>query len=116
MTAIYDYNAQVLSDVKDFLEENEISLTSENLDEIYDTLFVEDSVTGNASGSYFCSAYEARKALFLNEDLFLEAIDGLGYDEDKGAAIYLSEPETADVIIRCYLLGPVLNTLLEEQE
>lgn len=56
----YNYFAAVKEDVLNYINENEIVVTSENRDEVEqelnDTLFTCDSVTGNASGSYTFNA------------------------------------------------------------
>lgn len=50
----YDYFAAVKEDVLNYINENNIVVTSENRDEVEqdlnDTLFTCDDVTGNASG------------------------------------------------------------------
>lgn len=52
----YDYLEAVKEDVKNYIEENGIKVTSENREELEeqlnDDLFTCDSVTGNGSGSY----------------------------------------------------------------
>ena len=59
----YDYFAAVKEDVLNYINENNIEVTSENRDEVEqdlnDTLFTCDSVTGNASGSYTFNAWTA---------------------------------------------------------
>lgn len=72
----YDYFAAV--------NENNIVVTSENRDEVEqdlnDTLFTYDSVTGNASGSYTFNAWTAEEYLCHNWDLLGEALTELGCD------------------------------------
>lgn len=50
----YDYLRAIKEDVLNYINENNIVVTSENRDEVEqdlnDTLFTYDSVTGNASG------------------------------------------------------------------
>ena len=63
----YDYLENVKEDVKEVLEENyseqleELKNDEINADwfasKLHDDLFVDDCVTGNASGSYFCNSY-----------------------------------------------------------
>lgn len=52
----YNYLENVKEDVRNYIEENKIVVTSSNREEVEqelnDTLFVNDSVTGNSSGSY----------------------------------------------------------------
>lgn len=112
----YDYLENVKEDVRNYIEENEIVVTSSNREEVEqelnDTLFVNDSVTGNASGSYTFSAWQAEENLCHNFELLTEALTELGCDLsylEKGA-------EACDVTIRCYLLGQAISGVLAEIE
>ena len=57
----YNYREQVKSDILDYIAENEIKVTASNREEVaeqlQDELWANDSVTGNASGSYTCNAW-----------------------------------------------------------
>ena len=113
----YNYYEAVKDDVLDYINEN-INLedyeTLEDLEEyLNDELFTEDSVTGNASGSYTFSSYKAKENICHNLDLLREALQEFGYDPG-----YLLEngAEAADVTIRCYLLGSVISEVLDEIE
>lgn len=111
----YDYKEAVKDDVLDYINENfeEGEITEENRDEIeqqlYDNLFVSDSVTGNASGSYTFDAWEAESYLCHNLDLLMEAMEEFGSQPNdfKGA-------EWGDVTIRCYLLRGAISKALDE--
>ena len=75
----YDYREAVKEDVLEYIR-NEINLedfdTLEELEEhLNETLWTEDSVTGNASGSYTFSTYEAEENVCHNLDLLGEALD-----------------------------------------
>lgn len=77
-------------------------------------MWTEDSVTGNASGSYYCNTWEAEEALAHNWDLLTEALEEFGMADvisilEKGA-------EWCDVTIRCYLLGQAISEAIEEIE
>lgn len=115
----YDYRQAVRDDILDYIKEHDIQVTNKNREEVqeflYDTLFVEDSVTGNASGSYTFNAWKAEEYLCHNLDLLAEAIDEFGAD----AGTYkdcIESAETADVTIRCYLLTECLSSVLDELE
>lgn len=115
----YDYRQAVRDDILDYIKEHDIQVTNKNREEVegflYDTLFVEDSVTGNASGSYTFNTWKAEEYLCHNLDLLAEAIDELGAD----AGTYkdcIESAETADVVIRCYLLTECLSSVLDELE
>lgn len=112
----YDYLENVKEDVRNYIEENKIVVTSSNREEVEqelnDTLFVNDSVTGNASGSYTFSAWQAEENLCHNFELLTEALTEFGSDLsylEKGA-------EACDVTIRCYLLGQAISKVLDEIE
>ena len=101
----YDYYAAVRSDAEDYLEENYEGPIEDETD-AYDDMFVSDSVTGNASGSYYCNTWQAESALCHNSGLLAEAIEEFGSCKP--------DPESQDVTIRCYVLGQVLHDVVEE--
>lgn len=111
----YDYREAVKNDIRDYIDENIDFRDFEDLDELEerlnDDLFVEDSVTGNASGSYTFSNDQAEENLCHNLDLLGEALEefgcGPGYLIEQGA-------EACDVTIRCYLLGGCISEVMEE--
>jgi hypothetical protein len=109
----YDYREAMIEDVKNALEE--IDTTGKTEDEIFDELWIDDSVTGNASGSYTFNSFKAREYVAGNEDLLVEALEEFGSD-DSSYKKALTDPEYADVTIRCYLLAEVLTDVLEEIE
>ena len=72
-TTTYNYLEAMKHDVKEYIEEN-INVTNyetkEDLEEyLNDTLWTEDSVTGNASGSYTFNRATAKKYIDENKDL-----------------------------------------------
>lgn len=111
----YDYYEVVKNDIKEYIKENDIDVTSEDFDrdELCDHLWVDDSVTGNGSGSYTFSTYQAEENLCHNWDLLEEALEDFGQTDtnilEKGA-------EWCDVTIRCYLLGQCLDEVIDEIE
>ena len=114
---MYDYREAVKDDVLEYIN-NEINFedfdTLEELEEHLDeVLFTEDSVTGNASGSYTFSTYEAEENICHNVDLLQEALSDFG---DTEALVMDFDAEKADVTIRCYLLGECIAAALEEIE
>lgn len=114
---MYDYREAVKSDVLDYIR-NEINFEDfdslEELEEnLNDDLWINDSVTGNASGSYYCSSYRAEEALSHNWDLLAEALEEFG---QSGTDILKEGAEAMDVTVRCYLLGQCIAEALEEIE
>ena len=112
----YDYLEAVKEDVKSYIE-NEVELSDysdrEELESyLSDELFTNDSVTGNASGSYTFSTWQAEENLCHNLDLLGEALQEFGSDMD----ILKDGAEACDVTIRCYLLGQAINEVLDEMD
>ena len=113
----YNYLEAVTADVLEYIK-NEVSLSDygsrEELEEaLNDELWTVDSVTGNASGSYYCNAWRAEEALSHNWDLLAEALEEFGQD---GTDILKQGAEAMDVTIRCYLLGQAIAEALDELE
>ena len=104
----YDYRAAIKNDIREWLDENQNGFISdERHDEIYEDLFINDSVTGNGSGSYTFNRWTAEENLCHNLDLLEEALDELGGE-------FKNDPEVNDVTIRCHLLGQCLNEVVDE--
>ena len=117
MNEMYNYLEQVTSDAKESIMEsvNEWDFNDrDDLEQVAnEKLWVDDGVTGNASGSYYCNAWKAEEALCHNWDLLKEACDDFG--ENMGRA-YCKGAEYCDVTIRCYLLGQAIGAALDELE
>lgn len=114
----YNYLEAVTADVLDYIKD-EINLAEwkgnrDGLEEkLNDDLWTVDSVTGNASGSYYCNAWRAEEALAHNWDVLEEALAEFGQD---GANVIEKGAEWADVTIRCYLLGQAIAEALDTLE
>lgn len=119
---MYDYKEAIKNDISEYIAENEYYLTGYTRDELEDKLnddlWIEDSVTGNGSGSYTFSRYDAQQ--YVTED-------GMQYLQEAAEEGFLSSEETAerflsddfeyfDVTIRCYLLSQCIHEVLDELE
>lgn len=113
----YNYRENVLEDVKNALEElrDYEEITADNYDRLYECLWIDDSVTGNGSGSYTFSSYEAEQNLNGNWGLIEEAAAEFGIEPTISDS-WEHGAEWWDVTIRCYLLGECLTEALEELE
>lgn len=115
---MYDYREAMTEDVKEWIKEN-IDLTEwtedrEGLEQqLNNDLWTEDSITGNASGSYYCNSYNAEESIAHNWNLLNEALDEF---EQNNINVIEKGAEWADVIIRCYLLRSVISDVLNEME
>lgn len=120
----YDYRKAIKEDIKENLYEglyeealiethaNGVIESEEIYQYLLEKLWVDDSVTGNASGSYYCNAWKAEEALCHNLDLMFEVADEFGIPERNDWR--RRSPEFWDVSIRCYLLGSCLREALDE--
>lgn len=110
----YNYLQAVTEDVKQYIQDNGINTKETSAEELEETLWTEDSVTGNASGSYTFNTWKAEEYLCHNMDLLAEALEEFGYESigeylEKGA-------EACDVTIRCYLLPQAIAAAYESAE
>lgn len=112
----YDYLEAVKQDVRDYIQ-YEVDLKEyEGQRELLETelqegLWTNDSVTGNGSGSYTFSAWQAEEYVAHNLDLLGEALEEFG---DTSFSILKEGAEAADVTIRCYLLNRAVSEVLDE--
>ena len=119
---MYNYREAVKEDVKDWMDENHEPGASRELEFDYDTVFegcwVDDGVTGNGSGSYTFSRLEARKNFFEDDDSedYVHQMVQVGFctAEDVGQHMASGDWEWLDVCIRCYLLGEVVQEVIDE--
>ena len=122
---MYDYREQIKEDVKKVVVEwcdanmdiREALADRETLEqEMNDALWIDDSVTGNVSGSYFYNSYKAKECVIDNFDLLHDMAREFGEVEEVGNRIMNEEWELLDVSIRCYLLGECISEALDELE
>ena len=112
-----DYYEQVKSDAIDAIDEQFDSGywdADTQWDVVYDNLFVDDGVTGNASGSYTFNAAKARKnvADAIWDEKILDALSEISIDGDEIAQyLYDNNAESLDVCIRCAMLGEVYSEI-----
>ena len=113
----YNYLAAVTADAKNAILERLDSWSFTDRDELEevanDKLWMDDSVTGNGSGSYTFNTWKAEENLCHNMDVLKEAcdefLDNIGHAIEQGA-------EYCDVIIRCYLLSQAISAALDKLE
>jgi len=116
---LYDYRAAMYEDIRNAIEElGGLDAIETKMDSCYDEvesylqdeLWTFDDVTGNGSGSYWFNRYKAQCALIGNLDLLGEAIEEFDADASK----LCCDPESADVTIRCYLLGQIVGEVVAD--
>lgn len=115
--ATYDYYEVVCDDIREWIFDKytddqlvEQLISKDDFEEwLNDELLFTDQITGNCSGSYTYSAWQAEENLCHNWGLLREACDSLGNLSEL-------DPETADVTIRCYILPDCITQVLEGLE
>ena len=117
----YNYLQALKEDIREYIGDNFTKEEQRELiadkdaasEKLNDDLWIADSVTGNASGSYYCNAWQAEEAIAHNLDILADAMEEFGCGDvnafKKGA-------EWCDVTIRCYLLGQAIAETLNELE
>ena len=116
----YNYLEAIKNDIREYIgwnytkkEQRElIADRDEAWEKLNDELWIADSVTGNASGSYTFNAWRAEEYISHNLDILAEALQEFGCNVnvlEKGA-------EWCDVTIRCYLLGQAITETLDDLE
>lgn len=115
----YNYFEAVCDDVREVIAESWADRFAdfETLDELRealnDELWVCDHVTGNASGSYTFSTWQAEEYLAHNWDVLEEACAEFGADMGEKVK---NGAESADVLIRCCLLPAAIDEVLPDFE
>lgn len=113
----YNYYEEVKNCVIDYYNEHLTryeDLERYELEEyLFDDCFNADDVTGNRSGSFTLNAWEADECLCHNNGILYNAIMESGGNFDTFETC-LTSSETADVIVRCYVLRDAVNNALDE--
>lgn len=118
----YNYLDAVKDDVRQAIEDNYDIADYSDRDEfestLNDDLWVDDSVTGNGSGSYTFDREQAKEYLFDStdgEDWLVEALEEYGTPAEEVGKHFMSQDyEWFDVTIRCYVLGIAISEVLDE--
>jgi len=112
---MYDYLYSMVEDIKTVFNDYDWESTNhEDLaDEMHDKLWADDSVTGNASGSYTCNSGIAKEYVMDNIDLCKDALMDFCVESEEIADHFLNEDwEYFDVSIRCNLLHQAIEEYL----
>ena len=114
----YDYYANVKDDVLSYINDEIRPGEYWDRDELEsflnDTLWEDDSVTGNCSGSYTFNYAKAKEYVLDNTDLLKEGIEEFDSKDKLIDWFFDDDYESMDVSIRCYVLGSCINDALDE--
>lgn len=107
--AYYNYKEAMKDDILNYCSDNNIDLETYDIDKLNEELWTEDSVTGNASGSYTFNRALAKEYVMNNLDLLRDACLDFGMNKAEYFDKMVEEDwEYLDVTIRCYLLGEAI--------
>lgn len=118
----YNYLEAMVDDIKDYIDENinldEFEDRQELEEKLNDDLWVEDSVTGNGSGSYTFDRHKSYENVQGDPDAMdyiRDLVSEFDVDAETVAEKFLDEDyEYWDVSIRCYLLGQAIGEALDQ--
>lgn len=115
----YDYMEAMVDDIKEWVEDNIDASDFDDRDsleeQLNDDLWVDDSVTGNGSGSYTFNRAKAKEYVVDNMDLLGEMIQEFDIDAKTVGEKFIEQDwEYFDVSIRCYLLGQAIGEALDQ--
>lgn len=119
----YNYLAAMKSDILEYIKYN-IDLDDyrgrrDDLEEkLNDELWIDDSVTGNGSGSYTFNREQAREYVQADgSDYIRDMCSEFGIEAGEiGQRFIDNDWEWIDVSIRCYLLPRAISDALDELE
>lgn len=108
-----EYLKEVKTDLEDYVAHNYNKGDTISESNLYDDCFIDDSITGNASGSYYCNSARAFEALGNNIEELAEEVEQT-FGEIPSNKRY--NWEYLDVSVRCMLLGEAIAEFKEEHE
>ena len=112
-----EYKKQVIDDLKEWVAEGNTE-GIKDIDELREVLSdpsMTDSITGNASGSYYCNAYKAQENIdqthLLWDEEFIDALAAFGCEVSD---LLRRGAEVMDVYARCIALENLSDEELRE--
>ena len=119
----YNYLEAVTADAKQAILENlkywEFSDRDELENKANDDLWIDDSVTGNGSGSYTFNREAAKEYVTRSDDgmdTLRDAVCDFDCEHEAFSAFLEENWEYLDVTIRCYLLSQAISAAIDELE
>ena len=111
---MYNYREELKSDIYDAIDCG--SYDTIDYDVLYDLMWVDDSITGNASGSYTFNRETAKNYVMDNMEIAVEAYREFDCVDSFATALCNEDYELIDVTIRCFLLGECLRDVLDDYD
>lgn len=119
----YEYRKAVTADIVDHIRDNiedykyMFANRYDAEERLYEILWIEDGVTGNASGSYTFNACKAKEYVLSDPDTVAEALRAFCVEAEEVADRFLSlDWKYFDVTARCYVLNECVSEALDTLE
>lgn len=109
-----DYKQAVKADAIEAIQRGDYDYCKD-FEQVNDDRWIDDSVTGNGSGSYTFNTEKAKEntAGLIWDDEFIDECAGMGLSIGD---LLKKEPEALDVSARCFALGYVSEDIREAWE
>lgn len=116
-----NYLEETKQNIRDYMEETDFTFNGKNREEVEERLneeyWINDSITGNASGSFTFNTYQAQECVTEDIETLINACEEFCIDNGTIGEKFLNEEwEWMDVICRCYVLGQAIAEVLDELE
>lgn len=108
---MYNYREEIK---KDIVEALKTDYESRDFEELNEKMWIDDSITGNASGSYTFDRALAKEYVLSNMEIAIDAFKEFSDIERFAMFLENNDYESIDVTIRCYLLSECLQEVLDE--
>ena len=110
----YNYKSEMIDELESMLKDSDVEFDGKNRGEIYEELqdlAFDRDMTGNRTGSYWCSELKAERCLLGNFDLLQESVDDFGPQVIDSPDLLTGEH--LDVLVREHLLPSIIDDVLD---
>lgn len=115
MRYVDDVKNDVMEWIKNNVDLSEYESREDAEEDLNDSLWIEDSVTGNGSGSYTFDSEEAKKNVFDDTSAVIDAIVEFCVPKEEVSDHFVrGDWEWFDVTARCYVLGAAISEALDD--
>ena len=116
-----NYLEETKENIRDYMEETDFTFDEKNREEVeehlYEEYWINDSITGNASGSFTFNTYQAQECVTEDIETLINAYEEFGINKETIGEKFLNEEwEWMDVICRCYVLAQAIAEVLDDLE
>lgn len=116
-----NYLEETKQNIRDYMEETNFTFAGQDREEVEERLneeyWINDSITGNASGSFTFNTYQAQECVTEDIETLINACEEFGIEKETIGEKFLNEEwEWMDVTCRCYVLAQAIAEVLDDLE